>query len=157
MCDTLKNPHCPMAKSAEHKSKFAALHRQWWRPQMSEKFSSGTKNSKQTNNVPAPFTLYIYMYYFENAVPILCLFFIFKNIWISRNPIYPYCKLPISQPINQQIGNRQSLHQIEPILLNNSSEKMRRILFFYSFHMFSCVRYHIFFICLFLFHSDTQK
>ena len=38
-----------MAVSAEHRSKFATLHWQWWRLQMSEKFSSGTKNSKQTN------------------------------------------------------------------------------------------------------------
>ena len=30
-CGTSKNPHCLMAKSAEHRSKFAALHRQWWR------------------------------------------------------------------------------------------------------------------------------
>ena len=39
-----------MAISAEHRSKFAALHLQWWRLQMSEKFSSGTKNSKQKTN-----------------------------------------------------------------------------------------------------------
>ena len=32
-----------MAISAEYRSKFAALHRQWWRLQMSEKFSSGRK------------------------------------------------------------------------------------------------------------------
>ena len=38
-----------MALSAEHRSKFAALHRQWKRLQMSEKISSGTKNSKETN------------------------------------------------------------------------------------------------------------
>ena len=37
-----------MAINAERRSKFAALHRQWWRLQISEKFSSGTKNSKQT-------------------------------------------------------------------------------------------------------------
>ena len=35
-CVTLKNPHCSMATSAEHRSKCAALHRQWWRLQMSE-------------------------------------------------------------------------------------------------------------------------
>ena len=46
-CCTLKNPHCSMAMSAEHRSKFAAFHRQWWRLHMSEKFSSGTKNLKQ--------------------------------------------------------------------------------------------------------------
>ena len=39
-----------MAIIAEHiRSKFAALHRQWWRLHMSEKFSSGTKTHKQTN------------------------------------------------------------------------------------------------------------
>ena len=41
-----------MVMSAEQRSKFAALHRQWWRLHMSEKFSSRTKNSKtnkQTN------------------------------------------------------------------------------------------------------------
>ena len=32
-----------MTISAEHRSKFAALHRLWWRINMSEKFSSGTK------------------------------------------------------------------------------------------------------------------
>ena len=37
-----------MAKSAEHRSKFAALHQQWWRLHMSEIFSSGTKNPKQS-------------------------------------------------------------------------------------------------------------
>ena len=36
-----------MGISAEHRSKFTAHHRQWWRLQMSKKFSSGTKNSKQ--------------------------------------------------------------------------------------------------------------
>ena len=41
-----------MAVSAQHRSKFAALHRQWWRLHMSKKFSSGTetlKKNKQTN------------------------------------------------------------------------------------------------------------
>ena len=38
-----------MIMSAEHRSKFLALHRQWWRLHMSKKFSSGTKNPKQTN------------------------------------------------------------------------------------------------------------
>ena len=36
-----------MAKSAEQRSKFAALHRWWWRLHMSEKFSSGTKNNNK--------------------------------------------------------------------------------------------------------------
>ena len=35
-----------MAVSAEHRSKFAALHRQCWHLHMSEKFSSGTKNNQ---------------------------------------------------------------------------------------------------------------
>ena len=37
-----------MAMIAKHRSKFAALHQQWWRLHMSEKFLSGTKNPKQT-------------------------------------------------------------------------------------------------------------
>ena len=45
-----------MAISAEHRSKFAALHRQWWHLHMSEKFSSGTikpkKPNKQTKTLP---------------------------------------------------------------------------------------------------------
>ena len=43
---TLKNLHCSMAMSAEHRSKFAALHRQWLRLHMSEKFPSGSKKHK---------------------------------------------------------------------------------------------------------------
>ena len=39
-----------MAMSAEHRSKFAALLRQWWRLHMSEKFSSGTINFKYKQN-----------------------------------------------------------------------------------------------------------
>ena len=35
-----------MAKSAEFRSKFAALHRKLWRLHMSEKFSNGTKQTK---------------------------------------------------------------------------------------------------------------
>ena len=38
-----------MAISAEHRSKFVALHWQWRRLHASEKFSSETKNPKQTN------------------------------------------------------------------------------------------------------------
>ena len=38
-----------MAISAEYRSKFAAIHRLWWRLHMNEKFSSGTFNPKQTN------------------------------------------------------------------------------------------------------------
>ena len=36
--------------SAEHRSKFAALHHYWWRLHMSEKLSSVTKNPKQTKS-----------------------------------------------------------------------------------------------------------
>ena len=39
-----------MSLSAEHKSKFAALRRQWWRLHMSEKFSSGTKKPNEKTN-----------------------------------------------------------------------------------------------------------
>ena len=39
-----------MAMSAEHRSKFAAFHRQWGILHMSVKFSSGTKKPKQTIN-----------------------------------------------------------------------------------------------------------
>ena len=37
-----------MGAHAEHRSKFAALHRQLWRLHMSEKLSSGMKTPKQT-------------------------------------------------------------------------------------------------------------
>ena len=43
---------CGTLKSAKHRSKVATLHRQWRRFQMREKFSSGTKNSKQTKHSP---------------------------------------------------------------------------------------------------------
>ena len=45
-CGMLNNPHCSMAT----RSKFAALHRQWWRLHTSEKFSSleWDDNSKLT-------------------------------------------------------------------------------------------------------------
>ena len=39
-----------MAISAEHRSKFAALHRQWCRLHMYEKFSSGTTNNIRPTN-----------------------------------------------------------------------------------------------------------
>ena len=47
-CGTQKNPRL-VAMSAEHRSKFAALHWQWCHFRLSEKFSSGTKNHRQTN------------------------------------------------------------------------------------------------------------
>ena len=40
-----------MTISAEQGSKFAALHRQWWRLQMSETFLSGTKNTKHEYDI----------------------------------------------------------------------------------------------------------
>ena len=45
----LKNSHCSVAITAEHRSKFAVLNRQWRRLQMSKQFSKGTKIPK-TNN-----------------------------------------------------------------------------------------------------------
>ena len=47
-CGTLKNPQWPWI-NAEHRSKFAALHRHLWRLHMSKEFSSWNKNTKQTN------------------------------------------------------------------------------------------------------------
>ena len=49
-CGTLKNLHCSIAMSAEHRSKFASLHRQWWRLHMSEKFRSGRKWETNDNS-----------------------------------------------------------------------------------------------------------
>ena len=91
-CCTLKNPHCLNAMSTEHSSKFAALHRQWWRLHMSEKFSSGTINptqNKQSKNsekmdinwylfctcyVPSTkrymLTIYIIKVYYEHLVAV---------------------------------------------------------------------------------------
>ena len=51
-CGTLKNPHCFMAISAEHRSTFATVQRQWRRLCISEKFFRGTKNSNQPTNQP---------------------------------------------------------------------------------------------------------
>ena len=39
-----------MAMTTEHRSKLVALHRQWWRIDMREKFSIGTNNPKQKKN-----------------------------------------------------------------------------------------------------------
>ena len=41
-------PHCSVAISAEHRSKFVTLYRQWWLLHVSEKLSSWMKNPKQT-------------------------------------------------------------------------------------------------------------
>ena len=53
MRGTLKNPHCRMTMSAEQRSKFAIVQRQWWswRLNMSKNFSSGTKNHEQPKNI----------------------------------------------------------------------------------------------------------
>ena len=39
-----------MAMSAEYRSKFSALQRQWWRLHMSEKISSGKKKTKKQSS-----------------------------------------------------------------------------------------------------------
>ena len=57
-CGTLKNPYCSIAISAEHRSKFAVLHRQWLRLQMSENISSGRKNYKLTNKQKILYVLF---------------------------------------------------------------------------------------------------
>ena len=52
LCGTLKNSHFSMAISAEHRSKFATLHRRWWCLQMSENSRVGWKTpNKQTNKI----------------------------------------------------------------------------------------------------------
>ena len=59
-CGTLKNSHCSMAMSVEHRSKFAALHRQWWRLHISEKFSSWKINSNKTNKIVTNTLIIVY-------------------------------------------------------------------------------------------------
>ena len=55
---------------AEHRSKFATLNRQWWRLHMSEKFSSGKKTPKQTNNIQGSVTFSaLYRYKEFNWMP----------------------------------------------------------------------------------------
>ena len=66
---TQKNPHCSMATSAEHRSKFVTLHWQWWRLHMSEKFSSGTINPKQKHNLNNLFSLSIKFDEIGNVLP----------------------------------------------------------------------------------------
>ena len=58
-----------MATSAEHRSKFVTLHRQWWRLHMSEKFSSGTINPKQKHNLNNLFSLSIKFDEIGNVLP----------------------------------------------------------------------------------------
>ena len=47
-CGTLKNPHCSMVISDEHRSKFETLYRLWWRLQWGKNFRVG-RETKQTN------------------------------------------------------------------------------------------------------------
>ena len=47
-CGMFKNPHCSMAMSSEHRSKFPALHQQWLRLHWMNNSPAGQK--KQTNN-----------------------------------------------------------------------------------------------------------
>ena len=49
-CGTLKNPHCSKTMSAEHRSKFAALHWQLWRHYMSKRILEWDENHKQTKS-----------------------------------------------------------------------------------------------------------
>ena len=74
VCGTLTDPCWLMTMSAENRSKFAALHRQWWSLQICEIFSGATKKTtttnKQMNNFKWIFftvllhTCYTYMVYF---------------------------------------------------------------------------------------------
>ena len=51
-CGTLKNPQCSRAMIAEHRSKFAALHWQWWRFQIRANSLMGRKApNKQMNKL----------------------------------------------------------------------------------------------------------
>ena len=52
LLNPLKNTHCLMAMSAVYRSKFATFHWQGRCVHIREKFSSGTKNPKQTSNLP---------------------------------------------------------------------------------------------------------
>ena len=62
----LKIPHCSVAMSAEHRSKFSLLHRQWWRLRMSEKFSSRTKTQNKHNK-----NIHIKLTYKSSGIAIL--------------------------------------------------------------------------------------
>ena len=65
-----------MTMRAEHRSKFAALHRQCWRLHMSEKFSSGTKKPNQRNKNN---TWKYFFYRLGNYIKILLWWRIFFN------------------------------------------------------------------------------
>ena len=58
-----------MAMNAEHRSKFAAFHPQWWCLQMSKKYLSGLKK-KQTNNIKNKgyVVLWVQMYQTDSCV-----------------------------------------------------------------------------------------
>ena len=69
-----------MSMSAEHKSKFTALHRQWWRLHMSEKFLSGTKNPKQTHTSLKNWVGWVDFIFF--------FFFIIENMFVLYSFIF---------------------------------------------------------------------
>ena len=71
-----------MAMSAEHRSKFAALYRQWWRLHFSEKSSSGTKNSKQTNITLDVSDLRLFLRTYDRSLWLMpILYFTFIHPW----------------------------------------------------------------------------
>ena len=70
-----------MVMSAEHRSKFAALHRQWGRLHMSEKVSCGMKKPQTNKNkqkfilIDEKFCLYFDTFHFLSAYPCIKLSF----------------------------------------------------------------------------------
>ena len=48
-----------MAVSAEHRSKFEAFHRLWWRLHISEKFSNGTEKTQTNKQTNKTYTHYV--------------------------------------------------------------------------------------------------
>ena len=81
-----------MAMSAEHRSKFAALLRQWWRLQMIEKFSSGTKIPKQTKkqNLYFPVNLiFVLILFFLSLEEYLLFTWLVKYLFLTQ-----WCSLP---------------------------------------------------------------
>ena len=59
-----------MTMSVEHRLKFAALRRQWWRLHMSEKFSSWTNTHKQTNRYEKKNQHYVRHYMYVGGNPV---------------------------------------------------------------------------------------
>ena len=89
MCGTLKNPHCSMAVCAEHRSKFATLHRLWWHFHMSEKFSRGRKtlNKRKRKCLNKWWKYCPFLIYWQavrySKLSVICEFWIF--IWGKRS------------------------------------------------------------------------